>query len=163
MKILALAVALAAPATALIAADLPAAHVNTAHVQGSRPLQPQTAQAAVRDYLLAWDSMAQALESNDKGKLDADFTGEARTRLGQTLDAQAAAGIHSRYTDVAHDIQVLFYSPEGLSLELADTVSYTLTLFNQDQPVTSREIHERYIVVLTPAEAQWKTRIFQGD
>ena len=56
--------------------------------------------------------------------LDADFVGAAKDKLAETIQQQAALGIRTRYQDRAHDIQIIFYSPDGLSIELKDKVDY---------------------------------------
>ena len=51
--------------------------------------------------------------------LDEDFVGTAKDKLANAIDEQAKAGVHTRYRDRSHHIQFLFYSPEGLSIELS--------------------------------------------
>jgi len=137
--------------------------VEPTHLQGPRPLQEQTQSAAVRDYLKAWQSMGSALDRNDAALLEQDFVGTARDRLAETVEQQAALGIHTRYQDKSHDIKIVFYSPEGLSLELTDDVQYEVQMFDHDKLQTAQQVHARYVVVLTPAEVRWRVRVFQAQ
>jgi hypothetical protein len=140
-----------------------AVHVEPPHLDGPRQLEEQTQQAAVRDYLESWKSMQLALDQNQAGSLDRDFVGIAKDRLIGTINQQAAAGLHTRYQDRSHDIQFVFYSPEGLSIELTDTVDYDVSVFDKDKQVSTQQVHARYIVVMTPAEVRWRVRIFQNQ
>jgi hypothetical protein len=138
-------------------------HVEPAHLQGPRELAEQTQQGAIRDYLESWKAMCAALDQNQPDLLNADFVGTARDRLTQTIHEQAAAGIHARYTDKAHDLRIVFYSPEGLSIELQDDVDYEVQAFDHDKSLSTQQAHARYIVVLTPAEVRWRVRVLQAD
>jgi hypothetical protein len=60
-------------------------------------------------------------------------------------------------------LQILFYSPEGLSIELADTVEYDVQVFDRDKSIGTEQVRTRYIVVLTPTETRWRVRIFQSQ
>ena len=141
----------------------PEVSVDTSQLKGPRPLEDQTKAAAVRDYLESWQGMNQALEQNQPGLLDEDFIGTARDKLADTIDEQAKAGIQTRYQDRAHHIQFLFYSPEGLSIELIDDAEYDVQVLDHDKPVSTVPVSARYIVVLTPAEVRWKVRVMQAD
>jgi len=149
-------------ASGLIAAQ-PEVSVDTSQLKGPRPLEDQTKAAAIRDYLESWQEMNQALEQNEPGLLDEDFIGTARDKLADTIDEQAKAGIQTRYQDRAHHIQFLFYSPEGLSIELIDDAEYDVQVLDHDKPVSTVPVSARYIVVLTPAEVRWKVRVMQAD
>jgi hypothetical protein len=133
-----------------------------ADLQGPRVLEEQTASAAIRDYLQSWQSLSAALEQNRADLLDTYFAGTARDKLGETVQEQAGAGLGTQYRDSSHDIQIVFYSPEGLSIELTDTVEYDVQVLDHGKPITSQHMRTRYIVVLTPAEARWKVRVFEA-
>jgi len=149
-------------ASGMIAAQ-PEVSVDTSQLKGPRPLEDQTKAAAVRDYLESWQGMNQALEQNQPGLLDEDFIGTARDKLADAIDEQAKAGIQTRYEDRGHHIQFLFYSPEGLSIELIDDAEYDVQVLDHDKPVSTVPVSTRYIVVLTPAEVRWKVRVMQAD
>lgn len=150
-------------AAALSAAQQPAVRVAPDKPAGPRPLAEQTRTVVLRDYLQAWAAMDAAFNADRPGLLDAAFTGEAREKLGEAVTEQAALGLHTRYRDPAHNIRILFYSPEGLSIELADDVSYAVELTGADgKPVAAAHQSAHYVVVLTPTEVRWKVRMFQG-
>jgi hypothetical protein len=158
--VLASAIGSALPA---LAGDQPSVRIEPPAAQGPRQLQDQTAKAAIGDYIDSWQTMSRALEENRPDLLDRDFTGAAREKLAATIKDQSAAGIHAVYRDRSHDVQVLFYSPEGLSIELADTVQYEVQLFDRDKAIGNEQVRTRYIVVLTPSEIRWRVRIFQSQ
>ena len=137
--------------------------VEPTHLQGPRQLQEQTQAAAIRDYLQGWKTLSAALDNNDAAALDRDFVGTARDKLAEAVHQQAAAGIHTRYLDKSHDIQIVFYSPEGLSIELTDDVQYDVQVLEHDKVQTTQQVHAHYIVVLTPAEVRWRVRVFQAQ
>jgi hypothetical protein len=137
--------------------------VDTSQLKGPRPLEDQTKAAAIRDYLESWQGMNEAFEQDQPNLLDEDFIGTARDKLADTIDEQAKAGIQTRYQDRAHHIQFLFYSPEGLSIELVDDAEYDVQVLDHDKPVSTVPVNARYIVVLTPAEIRWKVRVMQAD
>jgi hypothetical protein len=137
--------------------------VEPTHLQGPRPLQEQTQSAAIRDYLQGWKTLSAALDQNDSGLLDRDFVGTAHDQLAEAVQQQTTAGIHTRYQDKSHDIQIVFYSPEGLSIELKDDVQYDVQVLDHDKVQTTQQVHAHYIVVLTPAEVRWRVRVFQAQ
>ncbi len=146
-----------------IAAAQPEVRVDTSQLKGPRPLEEQTRIAAIRDYLQSWQGLSDAFEQNRPDLLGADFVGVAREKLSNAIDQQVKLGIHTRYQDRAHDIQVVFYSPEGSSIELLDRVDYDLQVIDHDKPVTTVQASARYIVILTPSEVRWRVRLMQAD
>ena len=101
---------------------------STASV-GPRTLEKQTETSVIRDYQQAWQSLSAALEENRPDLLDADFVGIAKEKLTNTIQDQEKLGIQTRYRDRNHDIKLIFYSPEGLSIQLVDTVDYDVQEF----------------------------------
>jgi len=136
--------------------------IEAPNLVNSRPLQEQTGRAAVRDYLQSWQALTAALEQNRVDLLDRDFVGSARDTLAATIQQQTALGISTRYQDRSHDLQVVFYSPEGLSIELTDNVEYDVQLVDHGRVKTAQHQSARYVIVLTPAEVRWRVRVFQG-
>jgi hypothetical protein len=145
------------------ASDQPRVRVEPTDSVGPRTLEKQTETAVVRDYLQAWHSLSGALEQNRTDLLNADFVGTAKEKLSDTIQEQAKLGIQTRYTDKAHDVQLVFYSPEGLSIQLVDTVDYDVQLIDHEKPQITQHVRARYIAVLTPTEVQWKVRVFQAE
>jgi hypothetical protein len=125
-------------------------------------LQEQTGRAAIRDYLSSWQVLTTALEQNRADLLAPDFVGSAKDVLTATIQQQTALGISTHYQDRTHDLQLVFYSPEGLSIELTDNVEYDVQLLDHGRVTAVQHVSARYVVVLTPAEVRWKVRVFQG-
>jgi hypothetical protein len=137
-------------------------HVEPENLKGPRELQEQTKAAIIRDYVRAWQGMNSALDQNRVDLLGADFVGTAKDKLTETIQEQAKSGIHTRYKDVSHDLQIVFYSPEGLSIELTDKVEYDVQVLDRDKVTATQRVNARYVVVMTPAEVRWRVRVFQA-
>jgi hypothetical protein len=144
------------------ASDQPTVQVELTDTVGSRPLEKQTETAIIRDYLQAWRSMSGALEQNRADLLDANFVGTAKAKLADTIQEQSSLGIQTRYRDGAHDIRLVFYSPEGLSIQLVDTVEYEVQVVDHEKLEPTQHLRARYVAVLTPTEVRWKVRVFQA-
>lgn len=156
-------IAILAPMLAVVAAAQPAVHVDPDVPTSPRPLEQQTRQAVVRDYIESWQSLENAFQQNRAGLLDEDFVGGARRTLGGAIDQQSTLGLRTHYQDISHDLKIVFYSPEGLSIELVDTVKYNLQLFDHGRLVATHRESARYLVVMSPSQVRWKVRIFQGS
>lgn len=146
----------------LCAFDQPSVHVQPVDPASPRELEDQTQQAVVRDYLLAWQALGNALEQNRSDLLDAAFVGVAKEKLAATIADQQKLGIQTRYSDRSHDLKLSFYSPEGLSIQLIDTVEYDVDVTDHDKLQATRHVKTRYIAVLSPTEIRWKVRLFQA-
>jgi hypothetical protein len=144
-------------------ADQATVRVEPSNLQRSRPLQKQTETAAIRDYLQSWQSLRAALEQNRPDLLDQSFVGTALDKLIDTVRQQEASGIHIRYLDRAHDLQIVSYPLEGLSIQLIDNVEYDQQVIDHDKVLTNRRVRARYVVVMTPAEVRWRVRVFQAE
>lgn len=147
----------------LVSADTePAVRVAPMNAVGPRPVETQTQSSVIRDYLLAWKAMDTALTQNRVDLLDAYFVGQAKEKLTDTVREQQNIGIQTSYLPKSHDIKVVFYSPEGLSIQLLDEVEYDVNLRKGDSSLGSEHVRARYIAVLSPTESKWKVRVFQG-
>ncbi len=144
-----------------LSAEEPTVRIEPPNLQVARQLQEQTASAAIRDYLQSWRSFSSAFAQNRADLLDPDFVGTARGKFTDAIHEQATLGIHTLYLDHEHDIQIDFYSPEGLSIQLIDNVSYDEQVFDHDRLIVTQIVRARYVVVLTPAEVRWRVRIMQ--
>ena len=142
--------------------DQAVVHVRPPHMDTPRPLNDTTRKAVIRDYLESWKAMSEALEQNRPSLLESDFAGTARDQLTATIQQQAALGIRTRYQPLSHSIQIVFYSPEGLSIQLVDNIEYDVQIINKNNAMTARQVHARYIAVLTPTEVRWRVRLFQA-
>jgi hypothetical protein len=131
---------------------------------GPRPVETQTQASVVRDYLKAWETLRGALSQNRVDLLDGYFVGLAKDKLTDTIHEQRQLGIETTYRDQSHDLQVVFYSPEGLSIQLTDNVEYDVEVRDHGKAVGTQHVRTRYVAVLTPTESKWKVRVFQsGD
>jgi len=139
-----------------------AVRVEPMTLQTTRPLPDQTRAAVIRDYLHAWQGFQAALEQNRPELLEADFVGTAKDKIADTIRQQGVLGIRTRYQDRSHDLQVLFYSPDGMSIELTDKVEYDVQLVDHDKVIATQRESARYLVVLAPAEVRWRIRVFQS-
>lgn len=153
------ALAMASP----LLAQQPNVQVQPPDLHGSRQLEKQTGPAVVRDYIESWEKMSAALDQNQPALLNTDFVGAAREKLAATIKTQSKIGIHSRYLGSSHNLQIVFYSPEGQSIQLIDHVEYDEQVLNQDKVLATQHMRARCVVVLTPAETRWKVRIFQAS
>jgi hypothetical protein len=148
--------------TSAMAADEADVHVRPPHLDTPRPLNDTTRQAAIRDYLESWKAMSEALGQNRPALLDVDFAGTAKDQLTATIQQQTALGIRTRYQAISHSIQIVFYSPEGLSIQLVDDIEYDVQILNKTGVLTARQVHAKYVAVLTPTEVRWRVRLFQA-
>lgn len=137
-------------------------HVQPFHLDGPRPLADQTAKTVIQDYVESWQTLHTALGENRTDVIDRDFVGTAKSNLMETIQDQAKAGVRTNYQDRSHDVQVVFYSPEGLSIELTDNVEYDQQVLDHDKVVTSQHVSAKYVVIMTPSETRWRVRIFQA-
>jgi hypothetical protein len=149
-------------ATLPLRADQPVVRVEPTNLQGPRILNEQTKSGVIRDYLDAWQSLSAALQQNRAELLDRDFVGTAKDKLADTIHEQVTMGISTRYLDQTHDLQIVFYSPEGLSIQLVDNVEYEVQVLDHGKVLTTQKARGRYVVVMTPAEVRWRVRVFQG-
>jgi hypothetical protein len=146
----------------LLGAGQPSVKVAPMDTVGPRPVEQQTQASVIRDYLQAWQGLGNALAQNDPDLLDGYFVGQAKDKLAGTIREQQKTEIQTSYQDRSHNIKVVFYSPEGLSLQLTDDVEYRVEVRSHNQVVGTQEVHARYVAVLTPTESKWKVRVFQA-
>jgi len=137
-------------------------NVEPPHLNGPRPLAEQTAKSVVDNYIESWQSLNAAMSGNRVDALDRDFVGDAKDKLVETIQEQIKAGLRSTYQDKSHDVQITFYSPEGLSIELTDRVEYEQQMIDHDKVVSTQHVSARYVVVLTPSETRWRVRVYQA-
>jgi hypothetical protein len=149
-------------AVSAMAAAQPTVHVQASHLDGPRPLAEQTAKAVIQDYVDSWVTLHAALGQNRADLLDRDFVGTAKDKLTETIQQQVKLGMRTNYQDRSHDVQIIFYSPEGLSIELTDNVEYDQQIFDHDKALTTQHVSARYVVVLTPSETRWRVRVLQA-
>ena len=147
----------------LSAADEPSVRIEPLDPSIPRQVEPQTQQAVVRDYLQAWQTLNSAMQANQPALLNSAFVGVAEDKLADTIQEQQKLGVQTRYIDRSHDLKLVFYSPEGLSVQLLDTVEYDVQLLKDNNVQGTQHVRAHYVAVLSPTEVRWKVRIFQAE
>ncbi len=129
---------------------------------GPRAIENLTEQGVVRDYRLAWTSMAQTLEFNTLDALAGPFAGEAKQRLVETVTQQQHSGLSQRYVNQNHRLEAVFYAPEGDVMELHDTAEYQLQVLDDGKLVHDEHVVRHFVVLMTPAADRWVVRELQA-
>jgi hypothetical protein len=129
---------------------------------GPRELESLTQQVILRDYRLAWTSMAQALEFNTPDPLVGPFAGEAQRQLSETAAQQQHSGLTQRYLDQNHQLEEVFYAPEGDVMELHDTAEYQLQVLDGGRIIHDERVTAHFVVLMTPAADRWVVRQLQA-
>ena len=65
--------------------------------------------------------------------LDADFVGTARDKLAGAIQEQARLGCAPAIRIVRTIFKIMFYSPDGLSVQLVDNVEYDVQILDHDK------------------------------
>jgi hypothetical protein len=134
----------------------------TAEGVGPREIEDTTAAAIPRDYATAWQALETALSQNRASALDSGFIGFARDRLAQRIADQQKSGMRVRYVDRGHNVQAIFYSPEGSTMQLRDTLHYDLEVLAGGTVISSQPVTENYIALMTVTEDRWKVRVLES-
>jgi len=129
---------------------------------GPRAIENLTEQRIIRDYRAAWISLAEALESNALDSLDRSFTGEAKQWITATVTSQHQSGLRQRYIDQSHNLEAVFYAPEGDVMELHDTAQYRLQILDGGKLVHNQSVVVHYVVLMTPGADHWVIRQLQA-
>ena len=129
---------------------------------GPRAVEDLTERGILRDYRLAWTSMAQAFDFNTLDPLEGPFSGEAKHWLLQTVTSQRQSGLSRRYTNQNHRLDAVFYSPEGDVIELHDTAQYHLQILDGSKTIDDQDVTVHYVVLMTPGADRWTIRQLQA-
>lgn len=158
-----LAVALIAmlPALKTYADTPPSIAVNVGNA-GPRQVEDTTQRAVARDYAAAWQAMTKALDQNRTDLLGPSFIGRANDKLVSTIEDQRKNGLRQQIVDRGHNVDAVFYSPEGSAMELHDTAQVQLQLMDGSKVIHSEEATIHYVVLLTAAENSWKVRVLEA-
>jgi len=148
-------------ASLVLAASAPAVSLNTANA-GPRALEDTTEKAVARDYATAWQAMAEALDQNRADLLSGNFIGAAKDKLTATIEEQQKSGLHQRILDQGHQVDLVFYSPEGSAIEVHDRARLQLQLLDGSKVIHSEDATVHYVALLTAAENAWKVRVLQA-
>ena len=146
----------------LHAADAPDVAVKlNADNAGPHEMEDTTRASIEKAYARAWDTMAQALDTNNSSVIDKAFLGTARDNLAQRIADQKSLGMSTRLVDHGHKVDVVFYSPEGMSMQLRDTAQLEWQVLDGGKVVHSENVTQHYVVIMTPTEVTWKVRVLQ--
>lgn len=129
---------------------------------GPRSVESLTERGILRDYRFAWTSVAQALALNTFDPLEGAFSGDAKQWLRQTVAAQQKSGLSQRYSGQSHQVEAIFYAPEGDVLELHDTAQYQLQLLDGNKTIRDERVTVHYVVLMTPGADRWVVRQLQA-
>lgn len=125
---------------------------------GPRTVENATEHRIVSDYRLAWASIAQSMESNTQGPMQALFVGPAEKWLTESIISQQKSGLTTRYLNQNHKLQVVFYSPEGDVIELRDTAHYEIQVLDAGKVIHDDNGTHYYVVLMTPGADRWVIR-----
>jgi hypothetical protein len=129
---------------------------------GPRTLESITQQNLVRHYTNAWQTLAAAFDNNASSSLGDYFVGPAREQLAEAVAGQQKTGMHSRYLEQRHKVEVVFYAPEGDVVELHDTLECQFQVFDGDKSIHDERAVLRYVVLMTPSADRWVVRQLQA-
>jgi hypothetical protein len=129
---------------------------------GPREMVEATRESIAGAYANAWKTLAKALAENRADLLDSAFLGSARDNFARLIRHQQTSGVRQTYVDRGHSVDVLFYSPEGLSVQLRDRAQLELQVLDGDSIVHREMVTVNYIALLTPTEVTWKVRLLQA-
>jgi hypothetical protein len=153
----------------LLACALPAAaqapavtvHLDSSHAV-PRAIEDQTARRILADYRFAWTNLARAVEANSLDSIQGLFVGAARESLAATVATQRQSGLRTRYLNQTHELEAVFYAPEGDVIELHDTARYQMQVLDGSQVIYDQPVTMRYVVLMTPAADRWVIRQLQS-
>jgi hypothetical protein len=143
------------------AGDKPQIELNADNM-GPRPIEDLTRDHITRDYGRAWQTMRQALESDNPSLLDAYFTGSAKTDLANKIAGQKQTGVRVRYEDRGHKLDGIFYSPAGDAMQLRDRAQFEMQVLDGDKVIHTEDVNMNYIVLMTPGADRWLVRYLQS-
>lgn len=129
---------------------------------GPRPIEELTREHITRDYGLAWQTMQQALQTNDASLVGRYFTGSAKEDLANKIADQTRTGVRVRYEDRGHRLDGLFYSPAGDAMQLRDRAQLEIQVLDGDKVIHTEDATMNYVVLMTPGADRWLVRYLQS-
>lgn len=141
--------------------EIPRVQLNAENV-GPRQIEDLTGKSIPRDYALAWQTMAQALENNRTDVLDGYFTGFEKDELTQRVKSQIKSGLHTRYQDRGHKLEAIFYAPAGDAMELRDRAQLDMQVLDGGKVIYEEPVNVEYVVIMTPGADRWLVRQLQA-
>ena len=127
-----------------------------------RQVEEATANAIRREYAAAWEALASSVQDNNAGVLAPHFVGNALEILTGTVEAQKNNGLRQRIVRHTHNAEVSFYSQEGSSMQLRDTVQLEIEYLDGNKVVHREQKSVRYLAILTVAGDRWRVRHLQS-
>jgi len=127
-----------------------------------REVEDVTQNAIVRDYALAWQAISTSLANNTLQPLNENFAGFALDKLTQRVKDQKQNGLTTRIIDHGHNVDAIFYSPDGAAIELKDTASIETQVLDGSTVIHSDQAQIQYYAVMTGAEDRWKVRVLES-
>jgi hypothetical protein len=135
--------------------------MNVSHA-GPRTVENLTERGILRDYRIAWISLAHALEFNAADALVGPFVSTARDTLINNVSSQQRSGLSSRYLNQNHKVEAVYYAPEGDVIELHDAAEYELQILDGGKMIHDEHVVMHYVVLMTPAADHWVVRQLQA-
>jgi hypothetical protein len=135
--------------------------LNVSHA-GPRAVESLTERGILRDYRIAWISMAHALEFNAPDALSGPFVSTARDTLMKSVSSQQRSGLSTRYVNQNHKVEAVYYAPEGDVIELHDAADYQLQILDGGKMIHDEHVVMHYVVLMTPAADHWVVRQLQA-
>ena len=129
---------------------------------GPRAIEPLTEARVLRDYRAAWSSLAWAEQSNTLDPLEGPFVASAKKWLSETISHQRQSGLSTHYSEQSHNLQAVFYAPEGDVIELHDTAQFHVQVFDGSKVIRDEPVTEHYVVLMTPGADRWVIRQLQS-
>jgi hypothetical protein len=126
-----------------------------------REVEEATQKAIVRDYSAAWNAIQAGLGNSDVNALDAGLVGFARDQFAAAIADQKKTGVKVRYTDRGHQVEAIFYSPDGSAMQLRDTAKLTREVLDGDKVISREDVTAHYIALMSVSEDRWKLRALQ--
>ncbi|HSZ64119.1 MAG TPA: hypothetical protein VK828_20140 [Terriglobales bacterium] len=135
--------------------------MNVSHA-GPRAVESLTERGILRDYRIAWISLAHALEFNASDALSGPFVSSARDTLMNNISSQRRSGLSTRYLNQNHKVEAVYYAPEGDVIELHDAADYQLQILDGGKLIHDEHVVMHYVVLMTPAADHWVVRQLQA-
>jgi hypothetical protein len=135
--------------------------INVSHA-GPRAVEPLLQHGILRDYRIAWISLAHALEFNAADALSGPFVSTARDSLMNSVSSQRRSGLSTRYLNQNHKVEAVYYAPEGDVIELHDAADYQLQILDGGKVIHDEHVVMHYVVLMTPAADHWVVRQLQA-
>ena len=79
-----------------------------------------------------------------------------------TIASQQQSDLSQRYADQSHQVEAVFYAPEGDVMELHDTAQYQLQILDGDKTIQDEHVTVHYIILMTPTADRWVVRQLQA-